>query len=30
MISGKTQSLKGRLGQIGPRDSVVTENRDLP
>ncbi len=30
MISGKTQSLKGRLGLIGPRDSVLAENLDLP
>jgi soluble lytic murein transglycosylase len=30
MISGKTQSLKARLGQIGPRESSLTENRDLP
>ncbi len=30
MISGKTQSLKARLGQIGPRDSALAENRDLP
>jgi len=30
MISGKTQSLKARLGQIGPRDAAVAENRDLP
>ncbi len=30
MISGQTQSLKARLGRIGPRDGVATENRDLP
>lgn len=30
MISGKTQSLKARLGLIGPRDGVITENRELP
>jgi soluble lytic murein transglycosylase len=30
MISGKTQSLKARLGLIGPRDSDVAENRQLP
>jgi len=30
MISGKTQSLKARLGQIGPRDGAATDNKDLP
>jgi len=30
MITGQTQSLKTRLGQIGPRDAQTTENRDLP
>lgn len=30
MISGKTQSLKARLGQIGPLDDTVAVNRDLP
>lgn len=30
MISGKTQSLKARLGLIGPRDGVLAENRELP
>lgn len=30
MITGTTQSLKTRLGQVGPRDSQTTENRDLP
>jgi soluble lytic murein transglycosylase len=30
MISGQTQSLKARLGQIGPRDTQVPENRELP
>ncbi len=30
MISGKTQSLKARLGLIGPRDSALADNRDLP
>ena len=30
MISGQTQSLKGRLGQVGPRDSAQTVNPELP
>jgi soluble lytic murein transglycosylase len=30
MISGKTQSLKARLGQIGPLDIALPVNRDLP
>ena len=30
MITGTTQSLKARLGQIGPRDTQTSENRDLP
>ncbi len=30
MISGQTQSLKARLGQVGPRDAAQPENRDLP
>jgi soluble lytic murein transglycosylase len=30
MISGQTQSLKARLGQVGPPDGTLTENRDLP
>jgi soluble lytic murein transglycosylase len=30
MISGKTQSLKARLGQVGPRDAALPENSDLP
>jgi soluble lytic murein transglycosylase len=30
MISGQTQSLKARLGQVGPRDAALPENRDLP
>jgi len=30
MISGKTQSLKAQLGQVGPRDAALPENRDLP
>jgi len=30
MISGQTQSLKSRLGQIGPRSDTTPENRDLP
>jgi soluble lytic murein transglycosylase len=30
MISGKTQSLKTRLGQIGPLDIASPINRDLP
>lgn len=30
MITGKTQSLKARMGQIGPRDIKATENSDLP
>ncbi len=30
MISGQTQSLKARLGQIGPRATQLPENRELP
>ncbi|MCF8161281.1 MAG: lytic transglycosylase domain-containing protein [Polaromonas sp.] len=30
MISGQTQSLKTRLGRVGPREGMLTENRDLP
>nr|WP_319565036.1 transglycosylase SLT domain-containing protein [uncultured Rhodoferax sp.] len=30
MISGKTQSLKARLGQIGPQDAAVTAHQELP
>jgi soluble lytic murein transglycosylase len=30
MISGQAQSLKARLGQVGPRDGVLAENRELP
>ncbi len=30
MITGQTQSLKERLGQVGPRDAASPENRDLP
>jgi soluble lytic murein transglycosylase len=30
MITGQTQSLKTRLGLIGPRDLGTPENRDLP
>jgi len=30
MITGQTQSLKGRLGQIGPRDITTPDNRELP
>ncbi|MCM2339852.1 lytic transglycosylase domain-containing protein [Rhodoferax sp.] len=30
MISGQTQSLKARLGQVGPPDGALTVNRDLP
>lgn len=30
MISGKTQSLKARLGQIGPQDATVTAHQELP
>jgi soluble lytic murein transglycosylase len=30
MITGQTQSLKTRLGLIGPRDLGSTENRELP
>ncbi|HEX5698072.1 MAG TPA: transglycosylase SLT domain-containing protein, partial [Rhodoferax sp.] len=30
MISGKTQSLKARLGQVGPLDQAMTVNRELP
>jgi len=30
MISGQTQSLKARLGEISPRDATSPENRDLP
>jgi len=30
MISGHTQSLKARLGQVGPPDGALAVNRDLP
>jgi soluble lytic murein transglycosylase len=30
LISGKAQSLKARLGQVGPRDAALPDNRDLP
>ncbi|OIQ64283.1 soluble lytic murein transglycosylase precursor [mine drainage metagenome] len=30
MLSGQTQSLKARLGMIGPRDSVAPDNTELP
>ncbi|MBK1684679.1 lytic transglycosylase domain-containing protein [Rhodoferax fermentans] len=30
MITGQTQSLKARLGHIGPADISTPENRDLP
>ena len=30
MITGQTQSLKARLGLIGPRDGKLAENRELP
>jgi len=30
MITGQTQSLKTRLGLIGPRDAKAAENRELP
>ncbi|MDD2881950.1 MAG: transglycosylase SLT domain-containing protein [Rhodoferax sp.] len=30
MISGKTQSLKARLGMIGPRNDAAPLNRDIP
>lgn len=30
MISGQTQSLKARLGQVGPPEGSLTENRELP
>jgi soluble lytic murein transglycosylase len=30
MITGQTQSLKTRLGLIGPRDAQTTDNHDLP
>ncbi|MBP9907357.1 MAG: lytic transglycosylase domain-containing protein [Rhodoferax sp.] len=30
MITGQTQSLKTRLGLIGPRDAQTSDNRDLP
>ncbi len=30
MISGQTQSLKARLGQVGPIDGTLPMNRDLP
>jgi soluble lytic murein transglycosylase len=30
MITGKSQSLKSRLGAIGPRSPGATENKDLP
>jgi soluble lytic murein transglycosylase len=30
MLSGKTQSLKARLGKVGPRDAADPANSDLP
>ena len=30
LITGQTQSLKGRLGQVGPRDVTTIANRELP
>jgi soluble lytic murein transglycosylase len=30
MISGQTQSLKARLGRVGPPDGTLSVNRDLP
>ena len=30
MISGQTQSLKARLGRIGPRENQIPENTELP
>ena len=30
MITGQTQSLQARLGQIGPREAKLPERRDLP
>lgn len=30
MLSGQTQSLKARLGQVGPPDGALVMNRDLP
>ena len=30
MITGQTQSLKGRLGLISPRDLTTADNRELP
>lgn len=30
MITGQTQSLKARLGLIGPRDATVPDNSELP
>jgi soluble lytic murein transglycosylase len=30
MLSGKTQSLKARLGRVGPRDAAVPVNSELP
>ncbi|MDD3936635.1 lytic transglycosylase domain-containing protein [Rhodoferax sp.] len=30
MLSGRTQSLKARLGQVGPAEGSLTENRELP
>jgi soluble lytic murein transglycosylase len=30
LITGQPQSLKARLGQVGPRDSSVAVNQDLP
>ncbi len=30
MITGQTQSLKARLGLIGPRDDKLLDNRELP
>ena len=30
MLSGKTQSLKAKLGKVGPRDAASPVNNDLP
>jgi soluble lytic murein transglycosylase len=30
MLSGKTQSLKARLGRVGPRDAAIPVDNDLP
>ena len=30
LITGQPQSLKARLGKVGPKDTVTAYNRDLP